>query len=243
MQHNDREAVLAVTNGVNRTAVLLDQHPLWLNALERILAHAGVTSVAKATTTTGALVALEEHRPDMFVLDVDMNGCTPDGLTCLRNALARQPSLKAVVVSATDEPERIEAALTGGAVAYVLKRAEPEDLASAIRQVFSRSLYLAGGEAFTRQPSIEDIEAVGLTRREREILQLVSEGKTNGQVAKVLWVTEQTVKFHLANIFRKLDVTNRTQASRWAHAHGLVRPSDHDGRESREEVLVGSSSA
>jgi len=173
-----------------------------------------------------------------------MNGCMPDGLTCLRNALARQPALKAVVVSATDDPELIEAALTGGAVAYVLKRAEPEDLASAIRQVFSRSLYLAGAEAFTRQPSVEDIEAVGLTRREREILQLVSEGNTNGQVAKVLWVTEQTVKFHLANIFRKLDVTNRTQASRWAHAHGLVRPSDRDERtESPEEVLVGASSA
>ena len=120
-----------MANGENRTAVLLDQHPLWLNALERILAHAGVSPVAKATTTTAALAALEEHRPDLFVLDIDMNGCTPDGLTCLRNALARQPSLKAVVVSATDDPERIEAALTGGAVAYVLKRAEPEDLASA----------------------------------------------------------------------------------------------------------------
>jgi len=234
-----------VANGENRTAVLLDQHPLWLNALERILAHAGVSPVAKATTTTAALGALEEHRPDLFVLDIDMNGCAPDGLTCLRNALARQPALKAVVVSATDDPERIEAALTGGAVAYVLKRAEPEDLASAVRQVFSRSLYLAGAEAFTRQPSVEDIEAVGLTRREREILQLVSEGNTNGQVAKVLWVTEQTVKFHLANIFRKLDVTNRTQASRWAHAHGLVQSSDRDERteSSPEEVLVGSSSA
>lgn len=234
-----------MANGENRTAVLLDQHPLWLNALERILAHAGVSPVATATTTTAALGALEEHRPDLFVLDIDMNGCTPDGLTCLRNALARQPALKAVVVSATDDPERIEAALTGGAVAYVLKRAEPEDLASAVRQVFSRSLYLAGAEAFTRQPSVEDIEAVGLTRREREILQLVSEGNTNGQVAKVLWVTEQTVKFHLANIFRKLDVTNRTQASRWAHAHGLVQSSDRDERteSSPEEVLVGSSSA
>ncbi|HZT10393.1 MAG TPA: response regulator transcription factor [Actinomycetota bacterium] len=234
-----------MANGENRTAVLLDQHPLWLNALERILAHAGVSPVAKATTTTAALGALEEHRPDLFVLDIDMNGCAPDGLTCLRNALARQPALKAVVVSATDDPERIEAALTGGAVAYVLKRAEPEDLASAVRQVFSRSLYLAGAEAFTRQPSVEDIEAVGLTRREREILQLVSEGNTNGQVAKVLWVTEQTVKFHLANIFRKLDVTNRTQASRWAHAHGLVQSSDRDERteSSPEEVLVGSSSA
>jgi DNA-binding NarL/FixJ family response regulator len=160
----------------------------------------------------------------------------------LRNALGRQPSLKAVVVSATDDPEQIEAALTSGAVAYVLKRAEPEDLASAIRQVFSRSLYLAGAEAFARVPNAEEVEAVGLTRREREILQLVSEGNTNGQVAKVLWVTEQTVKFHLANIFRKLDVTNRTQASRWAHAHGLVRLNEREeqAETADEKQLVGS---
>ena len=105
----------------------------------------------------------------------------------------------------------------------MLKRAEPEDLASAIRQVFARSLYLASSAAFQMTPNPEAIEAVGLTQREREILQLVSEGNTNGDVARILWVTEQTVKFHLANIFRKLNVTNRTQASRWAHTHGLVR--------------------
>jgi DNA-binding NarL/FixJ family response regulator len=221
--HLNRKAALSVHEGKQHTAVLLDQHPLWLGALEKILLHAGVTPVAKATTTTDALTLLEEHRPDLFVLDVDMNGCTPDGLTCLRDALARQSSLKAVVVSASDEAERIEAALGSGAIAYVLKRAEPEDLASAVRQVFTRSLYLASSDAFQRMPNPEAIEAVGLTQREREILQLVSEGNTNGDVAKILWVTEQTVKFHLANIFRKLDVTNRTQASRWAHTHGLVR--------------------
>ena len=220
----------------NRTAVLLDQHPLWLNALEQTLAVAGVRPVATATTTTAALASLDEHRPDLFLLDLDINGSKPDGLTCLREALAAQPSLKAVVVSASDDPERIETALNSGAVAYVLKRAEPDDLASAIRQVFSRSLYLAGAETFARMPRLEEVEAVGLTRREREILQLVSEGSTNGQVAKVLWVTEQTVKFHLANIFRKLDVSNRTQASRWAHAHGLVQMS---GREEPQPVDEG----
>jgi DNA-binding NarL/FixJ family response regulator len=212
-----------MADGSQHTAVLLDQHPLWLSALEKILLHAGVTPVAKATTTSTALTLLEEHRPDLFVLDVDMNGCTPDGLTCLRDALARHSSLKIVVVSGSDDAEQIEAALSHGAIAYVLKRAETDDLASAVRQVFSRSLYFASSDAFARMPNPEAIEAVGLTQREREILQLVSEGNTNGDVAKILWVTEQTVKFHLANIFRKLDVTNRTQASRWAHTHGLAR--------------------
>jgi DNA-binding NarL/FixJ family response regulator len=213
------------------TAVLLDQHPLWLSALERILINAGVTPVGTATTTARALELVDEHRPDLFVLDAQMNGDVPDGLTCLRDALALAPSMKALVVSGSDASEPIEAALNGGALAYVLKRAEPEDLASAIRQVFSRSLYLAGNGGApvgTTAPWTEpaEVSAAGLTRREREILQLVAEGNTNGQVARSLWVTEQTVKFHLANIFRKLDVTNRTQASRWAHAHGLLEANE-----------------
>jgi DNA-binding NarL/FixJ family response regulator len=220
----------------SHTAVLLDQHPLWLNALERILISAGVTPVGTATNTTDALALVEEHRPDLFVLDSEMNGDTPDGLDCLREALSIVPSMKAVVVSASDANEPIEAALNGGAIAYVLKRAEPEDLASAIRQVFSRSLYLAGYGGAARLAAPAEASSAGLTRREREILQLVAEGNTNGQVARKLWVTEQTVKFHLANIFRKLDVTNRTQASRWAHAHGLL-----EGNEAEAHALTFSS--
>jgi DNA-binding CsgD family transcriptional regulator len=69
-------------------------------------------------------------------------------------------------------------------------------------------------------PTVED--SPELTRRELEILQLVAEGHSNSQLAKMLWVTEQTVKFHLSNIYRKLDVANRTEASRWAQLHGLL---------------------
>jgi two-component system response regulator DegU len=213
------------------TAVLLDEHPLWLSALERILLHVGVKPVAKVTTTVEALSLVQEHRPDLFVLDTDVNGGLPDGISCLRDALVRVPSLRAVVVSASDDMPKIEAALEAGAVAYILKRAEPEDLASAIRQVFSRSLYFAGREGTPRPTAPRPADTAGLTRREREILQLVSEGNTNGQVARTLWVTEQTVKFHLANIFRKLNVTNRTQASRWAHAHGLLEATHEEAPE------------
>lgn len=210
-------------NTNERTAVLLDQHPLWLSAIERILLNSGVKPIAKATTPSDAIGLVQKHRPDLLVLDVDMNGGTLDGLACLRDAIARVPGLKVIAVSASNDAQRIDATLSAGAVAYVLKRAEPEDLASAVRQVFSRSLYLAAGEGVTRpMPTPQAADTVGLTRREREILQLVSEGNTNGQIARTLWVTEQTVKFHLANIFRKLNVTNRTQASRWAHAHGLL---------------------
>jgi DNA-binding NarL/FixJ family response regulator len=207
----------------NATAVLLDEQPLWLEALERILDKVGFTTVGRATRPSEALELVSEHEPSLFVLDTETNGSAPDGLSCLREALSRVPTLKAIAVSASDDHQKIDAAFGAGAAAYVLKRALPDDLASAFRQVFSPSLYLANGRAPAQAgKTSSEAEDVGLTRREREILCLVAEGGTNGDVARRLWVTEQTVKFHLANIFRKLDVTNRTQASCWAHAHGLL---------------------
>ena len=100
---------------------------------------------------------------------------------------------------------------------------DADDLASAIRQAFDHSIYLARGHNGKRQRARESIEeAWGLTRRELEILTLVAEGHSNAQLARMLWVTEQTVKFHLSNIYRKLNVANRTEASRWAQLHGIL---------------------
>jgi len=215
-----------------RTAVILDKYPIWLDALERMLRELEFEPVGKTTHAGHALDLVKRHSPSLFLLDIDTNGSEPDGLTCLKEACAASPSMRAVVVSAWDDPDSIDAALAAGAVAYVvLKSAEPGDLASAIRQVFGRSLYLAGVVQSRPTAAPGDAEAAGLTRREREILGLVAEGGTNGEVARRLWVTEQTVKFHLANIFRKLEVTNRTQASRWAHEHGLLAETRLDGEE------------
>ena len=80
------------------------------------------------------------------------------------------------------------------------------------------------GHAPDAERALVDDADVALTRREREILALVSEGYSNRELAKMIWVTEQTVKFHLSNIYRKLDVSNRTEASRWAHKHRLIDP-------------------
>jgi DNA-binding NarL/FixJ family response regulator len=119
----------------------------------------------------------------------------------------------------------IDAALVAGAAAYVVKTARSEDLASAVRQAFSHSVYLAGWRTTTPQPAPQQTateDSPGLTRRELEILRLVAEGHSNAQLARMLWVTEQTVKFHLSNVYRKLDVANRTEASRWAQVNGLL---------------------
>jgi DNA-binding NarL/FixJ family response regulator len=215
-----------------RTAVILDKYPIWLDALERMLHELDFDPIGKTTNPRRALDLVKRHSPSLLLLDIDTNGSEPNGLACLKEACAAAPSMRAVVVSAWDDPDCIDSALAAGAVAYVvLKNAEPEDLASAIRQVFGRSLYLAGVVQPRPAPTTGEVDSAGLTRREREILRLVAEGGTNGEVARRLWVTEQTVKFHLANIFRKLEVTNRTQASRWAHEHGLLAEPRLDGGE------------
>jgi DNA-binding NarL/FixJ family response regulator len=133
------------------------------------------------------------------------------------------PRIKLVVFSGREGDEPIGAALRAGADAYVRKTAEPDDLAAAVRQAFDRSIFLPSGRddlGLSGAPA----DAAALTRREREILQLVAEGHSNAQLARKLWVTEQTVKFHLSNVYRKLGVSNRTEASRWAQLQGLLEP-------------------
>jgi two-component system response regulator DevR len=207
-----------------RTAVLLDQHPLWLDAVEQVLHRIGTDVVGKATRPDEALALVEQHEPDIMVSEIEMGPGDLDGLATLREAKARVPSLRLVVLSTYADPQYVDAALDVGAVAYVIKTAHPDDLASAIRQAFDHSVYLAvGGTRHTRAVRGESAdEKAGLTRRELEILRLVSQGHSNAELARMLWVTEQTVKFHLSNIYRKLDVSNRTEASHWAQVNGLL---------------------
>jgi two-component system response regulator DegU len=205
------------------TAVLLDQHPLWLDAVEEVVARVGVQVVAKATSPEAALSLIDQHRPDLFVSEVETPGGNARGIACLREARERVPAVKIVVLSTHEDAEHVEQALAAGAAAYVVKTSHPDDLAVAIRQAFSHSIYFAAGRAAAAPADGEAAaEAAELTRRELEILRLVAEGFSNGELARRLWVTEQTVKFHLSNIYRKLNVSNRTEASRWAQLHGLL---------------------
>jgi DNA-binding NarL/FixJ family response regulator len=224
----------------SHSAVILDRQPLWLEAVELVLGRINVRVVGKATAPGKALELIEAHRPDIFVTGIEMDAGEIDGITCIARAREAVASLRAVVLSAHTETEYIDAALDAGAVAYVVKSAHPDDLASAIRQAFQHSVYLAGPRpaaapaAWT--PPVETATH-DLTRREREILQLVAEGHSNAKLAKMLWVTEQTVKFHLSNVYRKLDVSNRTEAARWAQLNGLL-PAAGSGVEDRRARLA-----
>jgi two-component system response regulator DevR len=209
----------------SRSAVLLDRQPLWLEALEGILARIDVHVVGKATTPARALELIEEHRPDVFVTGLDMGEHEMDGIACIEHARERHPGLRVVVVSSLTGSEHVDRALAAGAAAYVVKTAHPDDLATAVRQAFQPSVYFPAPKDTARQKPGE-AHVLHLTPREREILRLVAEGHSNAALAKMLWVTQQTVKFHLSNVYRKLGVSNRTEAARWAQLNGLLPPSN-----------------
>jgi DNA-binding NarL/FixJ family response regulator len=198
---------------------------MWIDAVEQVLRRIGIRVVGKTTSTDEALSMVEDHRPDLLITELEGDAGDRSGLTLIERARAIVPDVRPIVLSMHHEAQVIDAALAAGAAAYVVKTAHPEDLASAIRQAFSHSVYLAGRPAVSPIPVPEPApvdDSPGLTRRELEILRLVAEGHSNAQLARMLWVTEQTVKFHLSNIYRKLDVANRTEASRWAQVHGLL---------------------
>jgi DNA-binding NarL/FixJ family response regulator len=208
-------------------AVVLDPHPIWLDAVEIVLARIGVTVVRKTSSGHEALATVEASKPGLLILELDPLPDEPDGFEVIRRARALVPSLRAIALSAHHDTAHIDGALAAGAAAYVLKTADPDDVASAVRQAFEHSVNLAGTpgsavDAASAPAAIASAAPGGLTRRELEILRLVAEGHSNSQLGGMLWVTEQTVKFHLSNIYRKLGVANRTEASRWAQRHGLL---------------------
>ena len=204
-------------------AVIVDEHPLWLDAVEQVLVRASVAVVGKATSLEDAVALTEEHRPELIVAELSMSNGDQSGLMWLSEIIQRHPGIKVIVLSTVDDPSIINACLDAGAAIYVIKRAHPDDLAVAIRQAYDHSIFLPshhnGRERVRRE---ERFEHPDLTRRELEILKLVAEGLSNAELARMLWVTEQTVKFHLSNIYRKLNVSNRTEASRWAQLHDLL---------------------
>jgi DNA-binding NarL/FixJ family response regulator len=189
----------------------------------KLVERVGVEVVGSATDRDAAVALVDQHRPDLFIAGVD--AISGDQLDCVRQATAIHPGLRAVVLSDRTDREAVNAAFAAGARVYCVKTAEQDDVASAIRQALEQSIYLAtsgGPEVTPRLTSEPATNAHDLTRREIEILRLVAEGHSNSQLAALLWVSEQTVKFHLSNIYRKLDVANRTEASRWAQINGLL---------------------
>ena len=206
----------------DRTAVVADPHPLWLDAVGQLVENVGLTVVASTTSAADVIALVGKDRPDILITDIFRDRDPRGALGYIHRIRKAVPGLRTIVVSSCDDVHLIDGALDHGVFAYILKTAEAEDISSAIRQAFESSVYIGRQSLSLPVSAIEEQGPHGLTKREREILSQVAEGYSNAELARMLWVTEQTVKFHLSNIYRKLNVSNRTAASRWAQANGVV---------------------
>jgi DNA-binding NarL/FixJ family response regulator len=196
--------------------LLADDHRMILEALERTFAEVeGIEIVGMANDGRQVVPLIARTNPDLVLLDMRMPEM--DGLTCLERIRKQHPRVKVVMLSAFDDQERVRAALKRGASAYIVKTVNPLDLPAALRQVVQPTIYFG-------LPPQEDDPAVaaGLTERETAMLRALARGLSNAAISREFWVTEQTVKFHLTNIYRKLGVKNRTEATRYAYQHGLA---------------------
>ena len=197
--------------------LIVDDNAVMSEALSEAARDLG-HEVHVAPSGAAALALLDDQAVDAVLLDLRMPGI--DGLGCLDRIVARHPNTKVIVLSVTSDPERIQAAFRHGACGYIVKGIDVIDLPSAIRQAVDGTAYHALGLPAVNEESAA--KAAGLTERELTIIKAVARGLSNQAIGRELWVTEQTVKFHLTNIYRKLRVANRTEAARWAFAHGLV---------------------
>jgi DNA-binding NarL/FixJ family response regulator len=198
--------------------LVADDHPLALAAIRAILeAEGDIAVVAEATSGSQVLPRVREYEPDLVVLDLNLPGL--DGLACLARLRRDHASLPVVVCSGSAGDEDVERVRALGARAFVTKAGDPSELPRALRAA-------ADGEPFGIYGRLEvaprPAETLGLSDRETTLLQTLARGLSNQEIGKELWITEQTVKFHLTNVYRKLGVENRTQATRVAYEHGLV---------------------
>jgi DNA-binding NarL/FixJ family response regulator len=199
--------------------LIADDHKLMVEGIRRALEPAeDIEIVGEASTGSQVLPLVRRMSPDVVLLDMRMPHM--DGLACLDLIRKNCPKVKVIVLSVYSDPEHIQAAFNHGASGYIVKSVNPLDLPSAIRQAVDGTVFHALGLPEADEASAG--KAAGLTERELSILRAVARGLSNQAIGKELWVTEQTVKFHLTNIYRKLHLANRTEAARYAYQHGLV---------------------
>jgi DNA-binding NarL/FixJ family response regulator len=199
--------------------LICDDHRLIAEGIRHSLEGQGdFEVVGDAQTGSQIMPMIRRTNPELVLLDLRMPGV--DGLTALEQIKREHPAVKVVILSAAADQAVIQAALAKGASAYVIKSVNPVDLASTLRQAMEGSVFHAVG--IPEGGSASAANELGLTSREVSILNALARGLSNQAIGKELYVAEQTVKFHLTNIYRKLNAANRTEAVRLAFQHGII---------------------
>lgn len=201
---------------------LADDHELVLEGLRGLLANEPDMEVVATVTDGARLLAALEHQPvDVVVLDLEMP--VLDGAACLAEIRRRELPVRVLMLTAFGDGESIQSALEGGADGLALKTASPRQTVEAIRQVGQGYLVFPPAARKWLRGHQHD-PGPGLSAREWEVLGCAARGFSNAQIASALSVSENTVKFHLQNIFQKLNVNNRTEA---AAVYFKQREQDH----------------
>ena len=198
--------------------LIADDHPLILAGVRKALERSeGVEVVGEAHSSSEMMSLIERRRPEIVLADLRMPDV--DGTEHIERVCSDWPDIKVVVLSASEDARSIDAALNAGASGFVVKSISPSDIAAILRQV------AAGVFVAPARPAANGADEAShdseLTERERTILQCAAQGLTTAQISRELWISEHTVKFHLTNIYRKLGVSNRAAAVRYALERGL----------------------
>lgn len=201
--------------------VLVDDHAVVRRGLADLLASAPDLDVVGTAGDGGeAQEVVRAARPDVVVMDLQMPGI--DGVEATRAILAEHPDVQVLVLTSFSDSERIIAALDAGAVGYLLKDADPDEVIEGVRAVArgESPLHPKAARELLRARS-RPTEKTQLTPREADVLRLVRQGLANKQIARRLGISERTVKAHLTSAFQRIGVTDRTQAALWSERNGL----------------------
>ena len=199
--------------------ILAEDHALMRDAVKLVFDGVeDIELVGEVANGNDLLPLMRQVEADFVLLDVQMPGA--DGLRCLEALAKQHPQVKVAMLSAVDDPQVIQSAFRRGASGYILKSVNPYDLPAAIRQIVEKTVIHVStapheGAAPASLPG-------GLSAKEVAVLSELCHGHTNKQIAAALWLSEQTVKFHLRNVYRKLGINSRTEALRYAYEHDLA---------------------
>jgi DNA-binding NarL/FixJ family response regulator len=201
--------------------LIADDHAVVRSGLEQLVAtFEDVELVGTAANGDEAVERSRLAEPDVVLMDLEMP--VLDGIEATRRIAAAQPHVAVVVLTSFSDREQILQALDAGAVGYLLKDAEPDEIAKAVRAAAGGGAPLdprAGRALLSARDASSPLD--GLSEREREVLALVARGLPNKLIARELSISEKTVKAHLTRIFRTIGVSDRTQAALWAERHRL----------------------
>jgi DNA-binding NarL/FixJ family response regulator len=212
--------------------VVVADNPMIVGAIRKGLRDSGAfqllgyvdprkTTAARITQAGAEVVLVDEG--------MDEGGASEIAIALIQTLREQNEDIKVFVLALRLQGEWIERALAAGADGAMSKAIHPAALATLIRETVAGHLvHPRASLASARRPSVATSERSPLTERETEILRFVSSGATNAEIARQLWITQQTVKFHVSNIYRKLDVANRTEACHYAHLNGLVSETEAD---------------